>query len=188
MKNLKNNNANGHTYELFKYGGKDLKLSLLKLCNAVKFRKLYPTIFQPSNITSLYKNKGEKADLNNDRGIFNVVKIRSILDKLIYNEKYEIIDKNMSSSNIGGRKHRNISDHLFVINAILQDASKDKMSPIDVQIYDINKCFDKLWASNDLYDAGITDDHFNLIANSNKKCLVAIKTPWGSMTKRKEFR
>ena len=109
----------------------------MKLCNAVKFRKLYPTIFQPSNITSLYKNKGEKADLNNDRGIFNVVKIRSILDKLIYNEKYEIIDKNMSSSNIGGRKHRNIRDHLFVINAILQDASKDKMSPIDVQIYDI---------------------------------------------------
>ena len=111
-----------------------------------------------------------------------------VIDKLIYNEKYEIIDKNMSSSNIGGRKHRNIRDHLFVINAILQDASKDKMSPIDVQIYDIKKCFDKLWASNDLYDAGITDDHFNLIANSNKKCLVAIKTPWGSMTKRKEFR
>ena len=76
----------------------------------------------------------------------------------------------MSSSNIGGRKHRNIRDHLFVINAILQDASKDKMSPIDVQIYDIKKCFDKLWAketSNDLYDAVITDDHFNLIANSN---------------------
>ena len=91
-----------------------------------------------------HENKGEKADLNNDRGIFNVVKIRSILDKLVYNEKYEVIDKNMSSSNIGGRKNRNIRDHLFVINAILHDASKDKKKSIDIEIYDIKKCFDKM--------------------------------------------
>ena len=120
LKSLKNNkarDAHGHTYEIFKYGGKDLKRSLLKFCNEVKSRQVYPEVLHPSNITSLYKNRGEKADLNNDRGIFNVVKIRSILDKLVYNEKYETIDKNMSSSNIGGRKNRNIRDHLFVINA-----------------------------------------------------------------------
>ena len=67
LKSLKNNkarDAHGHTYEIFKYGGKDLKRSLLNLCNSVKSRQIYPTILQPSNITSLYKNKGEKADLN----------------------------------------------------------------------------------------------------------------------------
>ena len=194
LKTLKNNkarDAHGHTYELFKYGGEDLKLSLLKLCNAVKSRQVYPKIFQPSNITSLYKNKGERADLNNDRGIFNVVKIRSILDKMIYNGKYEILDKSMSSSNIGGRRNRNVRDHLFVINAILHDASKDKNVAIDIGIYDIYKCFDKMWnkeTSNDIYDAGITDDQFVLIANSNKACQVAIKTPWGTLTKRKEYK
>jgi hypothetical protein len=78
--------------------------------------------------------------------ISNVVKIRSILEKLVYNEKYEIIDENMSSSNIGGRKKpRNIRDHLFVINAILHFASKDKKNSIDIEIYDIKKCFDKMW-------------------------------------------
>ena len=92
LKGNKARDAHGHTYEIFKYGGKDLQLSLLKLCNSVKTRQVYPSIFQPSNITSLYKNKGEKADLNNDRGIFNVVKIRSILDKLVYNTNYEIIE------------------------------------------------------------------------------------------------
>ena len=162
----------------------------MKLCNSVKTRQVYPSIFQPSNITSLYKNKGEKSDLNNDRGIFNVVKIRSILDKLVYNENYELIEKSMSSSNIGGRKKRNIRDHLFVVNAILHDASKDKNEAIDIEIYDIMKCFDKMWAketSNDIYDAGVVDDHFTLIANSNKICRVAIKTPWGSLTERKEY-
>ena len=56
LKSLKNNkarDAHGHTYELFKYGGKALKLSLLKLCNSVKSRQVYPSILQPSNITSL---------------------------------------------------------------------------------------------------------------------------------------
>ena len=104
LKDDKARDAHGHTYELFKYGGRDLKLSLLKLLNLVKEQQIYPSILQPSNITSLYKSKGEKSDLNNDRGIFNVVKVRSILDKLIYNEKYELIDSNMSCSIIGARK------------------------------------------------------------------------------------
>ena len=110
---------NGHIHELFKYGGKDLKNSLLKMFNRIKDCQEYPDIFKPSNITSLYKKKGGKANLDNDRGIFNVVKIRSILDRLIYNDQYNTIDSNMSSSNIGGRKKRNIRDHLFVIDVIL---------------------------------------------------------------------
>ena len=96
----------------------------------------------------------------------------------------------MSSSNIGGRKNRNIRDHLFVINAILHDAAKDKKNSIDIEIYDIKKCFDKMWTketSNDLYDAGVSDDHFILVANSNKNCQVAVKTPWGSLTKRQTY-
>ena len=39
LMSLKNNKARdswGHTYELFKYGGRDLKLSLLNLFNQVK--------------------------------------------------------------------------------------------------------------------------------------------------------
>ena len=83
-----------------------MKISFLKLCNLVKKKQIYPDIFQPSNISSIYKKKGEKSDLNNDRGIFNVVKIRSILEKLVYNEKYEAVEASMSSSNIGAGKIR----------------------------------------------------------------------------------
>ena len=143
---------------------------------------MYSDILKPSNISSFYKNKGSKDDLNSDRGVFIVVKLRSILDKLIYNDKYNIIDQNMSDSNIGGRKGRNIRDHLFVINAILNDAGKSKKEDIDIQIYDVKKCFDKLWYSetaNDLFEAGVIDDYFVTIANSNKECNVAVKTTMG---------
>ena len=139
-----------------------------------------------SNITSFYKSKGDRLDLDNDRGVFIVVKIRSILDKLIYNDNYHIIDKSMSCSNIGARKNRNIRDHLFVINAVMNDAFKNKKE-IDLEIMDIAKCFDKMWyeeTGNDIYRAGVTDDKFVLLANSNLKSHVAVKTPWGSITER----
>ena len=158
--------------------------------NRIKDCKKYPDILKLSNITSLYKKKGERSNLDNDRGIFNTVKIRSILDKMIYNEHYATIDNSMSPSNIGARRNRNIRDHLFVINAIFHDIRESKNKSIDVEIYDVRKCFDKMWSqetANDIFDVGIKDDTFNLIANSNKSCEIAVKTPWGSLTPRIVF-
>ena len=94
----------------------------------------------------------------------------------------------MSSSNIGARRNRNIRDHLFVINGILNDIKENKSKRgIDLGIYDISKCFDKMWyaeTGNDIFKAGVKDDKFILIANSNKECQVAVKTPWGGLTDR----
>ena len=62
LKSFKNNKARDeheHIYELFKYGGMDLKSSLLKLLNLVKQTQTYPSIFQLSNISSFWKKKGE---------------------------------------------------------------------------------------------------------------------------------
>ena len=193
LKTLKNNkarDAHGLIYELFKFGGQDLKISILNMFNLVKRHQVYPDIFLPANISSFHKNKGRKDDLNFDRGVFNVVKIRTILDKLILNEKYEIIDKSMSCSNIGARKGRNIRDHLFVLNGVMNEAAQNKQKNIDIQIVDIEKCFDKMSyreTANDLYEAGVQDDKFLLMAKSNEKCKVAVKTPWGSLTKRVEM-
>jgi hypothetical protein len=75
---------------------------------------------------------------------------------------------------------------LFVINGILNDINKNKMYDVDIQIYDVRKCFDKLWyaeVANDIFDAGVIDDPFVAISNSNQNCQVAVKTPWGKTTK-----
>ena len=49
-----------------------------------------------SNITSLYKNKGSRFDLNNDRGIFILAVLKKILDKMIYSDNIKDLDLNMS--------------------------------------------------------------------------------------------
>jgi hypothetical protein len=186
---LEMHNAHKHVYEIFKHGGKNLKLSLLKLCDLTRGMQEYPDIFQLSNITSIYKSKGREGDLNSDRGVFNVAKKGSILDKLIYFDKYHIIDQQMSSSNIGGRRNRNIHDHLFVIILMINDAIQNNES-IDIQIMDIAKCFDKMnytETANELFEAGVLDDQFVTVANSNKKCQESVTVPGGSQTKRVEM-
>ena len=86
--------------------------------NQIKQQQKIPSSLKYCNITSIYKNKGSKKDFENYRGIFRVVTLRNILDKLIYNDEYPTIDANLTDSNVGARQKRNIRDNIFVINAI----------------------------------------------------------------------
>ena len=55
---------------------------------------------------------------------------------------------------------------------------------------DAEKCFDKMnytETANDLYEAGVTNDQFVTVANSNQRCQVSVKVPGGSQTKRIEM-
>ena len=95
--------------------------SLQKMFNGIKNNLKVPHFMKKVAITSLYKNKGSKSDFSNQRGIFNVSKVRSILDKILYQDVYETIDQEPTYSNIGTRKGCNIRDHLFVVYAIIND-------------------------------------------------------------------
>ena len=193
LKSLTNNKArdsHGHCYELFKYGGTSVKKSILRLFNEIKKEGIYPSIMQPSNITSLWKHKGEKADFENQRGIFNVVKLRSIMDKMIMNDIYETVDGFMGPSNIGARKKRSCRDHVLVVNSIINEAVNNKTIELDINVYDVSKCFDKMdykATAVDMYDAGVRDSNFVVMAIANESADVAVKTPWGSLTERKRI-
>ena len=112
---------------------------------------------QTCNITSLYKNKGPRNQFSSYIGIFRVRVLRSILDRLIYNDMYETMDNNLSDCNVGNRKNRNIRDNLFVLNAILNSTTRKTEESIDLGVYDVQKCFDTIWAQealNDAFDLG----------------------------------
>ena len=83
-----------------------------------------------ADVSTIYKGKGEKSDLNKDRGIFIVSVFRSLLMKLIYLDIYETIDNSMSDSQIGSKQNKNIRNHIWVLNSIICDvlSSKKKKS------------------------------------------------------------
>ena len=147
MKNNKARDEWGMIYELFKppYAGPDVYESLCKLFNMSKNDLEVPDFFESMSITSLYKSKRLKSDISNERGIFNLPKVKSLLDKVIYSDVYDTIDQNMSCSNVGGRKNRNIRDHLFTLYAVINDVINGNGASIDAHLYDVIKCFDEMW-------------------------------------------
>ena len=193
-KSLKNNQTrdpNGMINELFKSGvaGTGFKQGLVKLMNSIKSSFLIPEFMQYSDISSIFKNKGSRQDLKNDRGIFNLAVLRKIFDKLMYLDKYPDLELSMSDSNIGARKKKNVRNHLFIVYGVINSVLRGGKGCIDIQIYDLIQAFDALWLQdclNDLYDClpdYQRDDKLALVYQTNVKNLVAVNTPVGQ-TKR----
>ena len=132
-------------------------------------------------VATIYKGKGEKCDLKNHQGIFLDNILRSILMRPIYGDKYDDIDNSMSDSQVGGRKGKNVRNHIFVLNGIICDVlSTKKKTPIDIQIFDYKQCFDSLLfeeCMNDIYTGGL--HKFALLYNVNTHAKVAVKTQVG---------
>ena len=188
LKKQKSRDPYGLANDLFRPGvaGDDLKLTLLKLMNKIKEEQKYPKCLELCNISSIWKRKGSRNSFECYRGVFRVTIFRSILDRLIYNDEYSNIDSNLTDSNVGARKNRNIRDNIFVLNAILNSTKKGNDEALDFQVYDIEKCFDALWLHeviNCLYEAGLQNDKLPLLFMENNNAQVAVKTN-GRISKR----
>jgi hypothetical protein len=173
LKLNKSRDPMGYANELFKpeVAGDDFKNAILMLMNRIKKDQCYPEALELCNITSIWKRKGLINDFDNYRGIFRVPIFHSILDRLIYNDEYSTIDNNLTDSNVGARKRRNIRDNIFVLNAVTNSVIKGKEVEVDLQVFDIEKCFDSLWVQeciNDIYDAGLNNDKLPLLSLRNR--------------------
>ena len=152
------------------------------LYNRLREEKLIPIFMNFSNITTVPK-RGSKLDPENERGIFRVSVLRSILMRMIYNEKYSIIDSNMSDCQMGGRKGKGCKSNIWIINGIIHEVLKSKkMKPVMLQIYDYKQMFDSInlqEAISDIYNVGVDDDSLALIYDANKDIKMSVKTPSG---------
>ena len=168
LKKDKSRDPHGLINELFQPGvaGTDFQKSFLCMANKIKKEIFIPKFVQYANIVSIYKGRGEKMDLDSDRGIFIINLFRSIIMKMVYKDKYHHVDGNMSDSNVGARKYKNIRNHIFVINGIINEVINKKNLAIDIEVLDYKQCFDSMWLEetiNDLWEAGINDNNLSLI-------------------------
>ena len=115
LKNMRSRDFDGYANEIFKKNiiGDNLKLSLLQMFNKLKKTKMIPSFFNYANITTVPK-KGSKIEPKNLIGIFRVPVVRAILMRLVYNTKYEKIDKNMSDCQMGGRRNKTCKNNTYL--------------------------------------------------------------------------
>ena len=192
LKRNKSRDCEGLVNEIFKSDviGNNLKKSLLMMFNNIKEESLIPKFMNYSNITTVPK-KGPRIELKNQRGIFRVSVIRSILMRMIYNSKYDEIDKNISDGQMGARKGKGCKTNIWIINGIIHETLRSKKkNPIVLQIYDFAQMFDSInlqEALNDIFDYGMNDDNLLLIHKANEEVHMAVKTP-GGLTDRQIIR
>ena len=95
----------------------------------------------------------------------------------------QMLTKNMSDCQMGGRKGKGCRNNIFIINGIIHDVmSSVRKSPVLLQIYDYRQMFDAInleEALSDIYDAGVRDDNLSLIYGANKEINMAVNTPSG---------
>ena len=110
--------------------------------------------------------------------------VRALLIKMIYNFKYDILERNMSEGNIGSRKTKSCIDHIFVLNSIVHEQLKStKNKPLRLQICDFEQMFDGMdlqESVSDLYDSRLNDDHLAIIYEANINTKRRVKTPNGT--------
>ena len=68
---------------------------------------------------------------------------------------------------------------MFIANGIIHEHKNSKTNPVTAQILDYKTCFDSMWldeVSNDLFEAGMTDDKHSLPYKINETNTIAVKT------------
>ena len=112
LKNNKSRDPHGFINDIFKPGviGNNLRNGILYLVNGIKENFFFPAFMQWANVTTIYKSRGSRLCLDSDRGIFVISILKRLIDRMIYNDKYDHIESNMSHSNIGGRRNMNMKE------------------------------------------------------------------------------
>ena len=73
-----------------------------------------------ADIVAIYKGKGSKNYISNERRIFIVSTFRSILMKLLYIDKFETIEKHMADTIFLIRTHVGITQSRQVKKTVMQ--------------------------------------------------------------------
>ena len=146
LKNNKCSDPNGMVNEIIKEGwaGTELKKGMLNLMNGIKRTKEFPTFVCLSDICSIWKKKGSKLEIENERGISLITIFKKCLENMLFNNFYTDLDKNMSESNLGSRKKRNLKDHLLIMNGVINSVINGKEECVNIQIFDLEKSFNSL--------------------------------------------
>lgn len=185
LKTLKNNKSSGPDEiinEILKIAGKNLKQSILNLLNWIHKYEMLPNSLLELDIKTIYKGKGSISDMANHRGIFIGNTILKLLEKLINGRTTPIIEREgFSEAQAGGRRNRNITDHIFILRAIMQHY-RYLNKPLYIEFLDLVKAFDKMLLKNimtDLWKCKVRGKMWRLIYAINKQATIRIKTTFG---------
>ena len=94
-----------------------------------------------ANIVTLYKNKGERDDCNNYRGICLLSVVGKLLAHVVLKRLQVLADRVYPESQCEFRANRSTTDMVFSLRQ-LQEKCREQQQPLLVAFIDLTKAFD----------------------------------------------
>ena len=180
LKKGKSSGRDNFPAEVFIEAGQQLEDTILNMFNIIKKENEIPDQWTEVQVSTMYKNKGKKKRLVNQRGIF----LKQVLSKMYGKLNMNRADKGMKSIDkcqAGGTDNRSTADQTFLLRAAV-DHAKYLDQPLFLTLYDYSQCFDSLWLSDcllSLIKVGVEKEVVSILKNLNEKCRIVVKTPVG---------
>ena len=100
-----------------------------------------PQEFKDAKITTLYKQKGDRGDCNNYRGISLLSVAGKVLARLLLSRLQKLAERIYPESQCGFRPGRSTIDMIFCVRQ-MQEKSREQQQPLHMAFIDLTKAFD----------------------------------------------
>ena len=93
--------------DMLQWGGRDLIESIKKVFNKIMEEQEIPESWNSMIIKTIYKKKGDRAEMKNRRGLFLTNIISKLFEKVLANRNRDRIEQSISPNQCRGIKNRN---------------------------------------------------------------------------------
>ena len=178
--NKKNNKATTDwKNEIVKRGGDEMVDLILPVMKAFWDEETPPVQWNQGVITNVWKGKGDREKMDNQRGITVSSSIGTIAEEIITNRLLDTIQ--FSQAQAGGRKGGSTTDQVFILKALIAKAMKTG-EELFVTFFDIKKAYDRANMDDMLYvihEQGFKGKIWRLTKALNENLTARVKTKAG---------
>lgn len=144
LKLRKSPGPDGVPSELLVHGGNHLHTLLHEIISLVWENSTVPTSWKDAVIITLYKNKGDRAQCGNSRGIALLSTAGKLLAKILLKRLVASISEDiLPESQCGFRSYRSTSDMIFSARQLLEK-SREQRQDLYMAFVDLSKAFDSV--------------------------------------------
>lgn len=165
--------------EIIKLGGEEMARFVYPVICAFWQEESPPQQWNLGLMTNVWKGKGDREVMENQRGITVSSAIGTIAEEIVFNRVSKVIQ--FTQAQAGGRKGGSTADHVFVLKNTMALAKKQRRNLI-ITFYDVAKAYDKADMDNMLFcinQAGVKGKLWRLVKSLNEGLSAQIKTKAG---------
>ena len=164
---------------LLKRGGEPMVDLIMPVIKAFWQEEEVPHQWNQGIITNVWKGKGDREKMENQRGITVSSSVGTIAEEIINRRLIKTIE--FTQAQAGGQKGASTTDHVFIIRNIMQIAKKEGRHLL-ISYFDVKKAYDRADMDDMLYTLhrnGFSGKIWRLTKSLNVGLTARIKTKAG---------